>query len=75
MSTVALEEAQARLPELIQQLIPGEGVVIMENDRPVAQLSALSADTPQPVLGRCRGMLTIIADDDEHLADWSEYMP
>lgn len=75
MSTVALEEAQARLPELIQQLIPGKGVVITENDRPVAQLSALNAETPQPVLGRCRGMLTIIADDDEHLADWSEYMP
>ena len=75
MPTVAIEEAQARLPELIRQLIPGEDVVITENDRPVAQLSAQSAETPQPVLGRCQGMLTIIADDDEHLADWNEYMP
>ena len=75
MSTVALEEAQARLAELIQHLTPGEDVVITANDRPVAQLSALTAETPQPVLGRCQGMLTIIAEDDEHLADWSEYMP
>jgi len=75
MSVVALEEAQARLPELIHQLSPGEGLVITENDQPVAQLSALRTEKPQPVLGRCQGMLTIISDDDEHLADWSEYMP
>ncbi len=49
--------------------------LITENDRPVAQLSALSAETPQPVLGRCQEMLTIIAEDDEHLADWNEYLP
>jgi hypothetical protein len=24
--------------------------------------------------GRCRGMLTIVADDDEHLKDFDEYM-
>lgn len=75
MSTVAIEEAQARLPELIQHLIPGEDVVITENDRPVAQLSAPSSETAQPVLGRCQGMLTIIAEDDEPMADWSECLP
>ena len=75
MSTVALAEAQARLPELIHQLSPGEEVVITENNRPVAQLSALRLEKPQPVLGRCQGMLTIISEDDEHLADWSEYLP
>ena len=75
MSTVALAEAQARLAELIHQLSPGDEVVITENNRPVAQLSALRSEKPQPVFGRCQGMLTIISDDDEHLADWSEYLP
>ena len=27
-----------------------------------------------PVFGSCRGMLSIIADDDEHLKDFEEYM-
>lgn len=67
MSTVALEEAQARLPDLIHQLSPGEQVVITENNQPVAQLLALRTENPQSVPGRCQGMLTIISADDEHL--------
>lgn len=74
MSVVALEEAQARLPELIHQLLPGEDVVITENHRPVAQLFALRTEKPQAVPGRCQGMLTIISEDNEHLKDWGEYM-
>lgn len=75
MSMIALAEAQARLPELIHQLSPGEEVVITEDNQPVAQLSALRTEKPKPVPGRCQGMLTIISEDDEHLRDWSEYMP
>ena len=30
--------------------------------------------TGQPVFGRCRGMLTIAQEDDEHLKDFVEYM-
>jgi antitoxin (DNA-binding transcriptional repressor) of toxin-antitoxin stability system/predicted HTH domain antitoxin len=65
---IALEETQARLSELIHQLSPGEQVVITENDQPVAQLLALRTENPQSVPGRCQGMLTIISEDDEHLA-------
>ncbi|MCU0979733.1 MAG: hypothetical protein MUF25_11275 [Pirellulaceae bacterium] len=75
MPVVALEEAQARLSELIHQLLPGEEVVITENHQPIAQLSALRTEEPQAVPGRCQGMLTILSEDDEHLKDWSEYMP
>jgi hypothetical protein len=31
-------------------------------------------DRPQPVFGSCKGMLTIVSDDDEHLLDFEEYM-
>jgi prevent-host-death family protein len=75
MIQVTIEEAQAKLPELIEKAAPGESLVITRHDRPVAQLIALPMDTPQPVFGSCRGMLTIVADDDEHLADFQEYMP
>jgi len=38
MSTVTLQEAQAQLPHLIHRLNPGDEMVIIENDQPVAKL-------------------------------------
>jgi antitoxin (DNA-binding transcriptional repressor) of toxin-antitoxin stability system len=76
MSIVTIEEAQAKLPELIDKLTLGEEVLITRNQQPVAKLvgQQLSARKPrQP--GNCKGMLTIISDDDEHLEDFKDYMP
>ena len=76
MSTVTMEEAQATLPELIDKISQGEEVVITRNSKPIAQLIRMPGDGgPQPIPGRCEGMLTILSDDDEHLKDWAEYMP
>lgn len=75
MPVIALEEAQARPAELIHQLLPGDEVVLTENHQPIGQLSVLRTEEPQPVPGRCQGMLTILSEDDEHLKDWSDYMP
>jgi prevent-host-death family protein len=74
-TTVPLQEAQARLPELIDRLAPGDEVVITQNNRPVAKLvSSRSARKPrQP--GNCKGMLTILSEGDEHLEHFREYMP
>ena len=74
MSTVTIQEAQAKLPDLIHRLTPGEEVVITENNEPVAKLVASGAEKPRPVPGRCKGMLTIVSEDDEHLEDFKEYM-
>jgi antitoxin (DNA-binding transcriptional repressor) of toxin-antitoxin stability system len=38
MNTMTIEEAQARLPEIIDKLAPGEEVLITRNDQPVAKL-------------------------------------
>ncbi len=75
---ISLEEAQAKLKELIHQLAPGEEIVITENQRPVAKLVSEQAKPklglrPPPSLGK--GFITIISDDDEHLKDFAEYMP
>ena len=35
MATVTIQEAQAKLPDLIHQLITGEELVFTENDVPV----------------------------------------
>lgn len=72
---VTMEEAQAKLKELIHQLAPGEEIVITEHQQPVAKLMS---EQPKPKLrpgpGLCKGMITIVADDDEHLKDFAEYM-
>jgi prevent-host-death family protein len=75
MSTVTIQEAQAKLSDLIHKLTPGQEVVITENNQPVAKLVASPAEKSRPLPGRCKGMLTILADDDEHLEDFKEYMP
>jgi antitoxin (DNA-binding transcriptional repressor) of toxin-antitoxin stability system len=76
MSTVTLEEAQARLPELIDHLHPGESLVITRNQKPVARLLLEESLKRKPRrAGSAKGMLTIIRDDDEHLKDFEEYTP
>lgn len=75
MVTVTIEEAQAKLPELIRGLLHGEEVLITRNQQPVAQLIPPPATKPQPVFGSCKDMLTIVAEDEEHLEDFKEYMP
>jgi antitoxin (DNA-binding transcriptional repressor) of toxin-antitoxin stability system len=75
MQKIKLEDAQSHLAEIIESLAPGEEVVIMCGDRPVAKLPGMPGEEPRPVPGRGRGMLTIIAEDDEHLKDFAEYMP
>jgi len=76
MTMLSLAEAQARLPELIRGLAPGEEVVITDNSRPVARVVAEPAPTRQPrKAGSAKGILTIVCEDDEHLRDFAEYMP
>jgi antitoxin (DNA-binding transcriptional repressor) of toxin-antitoxin stability system len=75
MHTVTIEEAQAHLLELIEELSLGEAVIITRNQQPVAQLILPPSAKPQPVFGSCRRMLTIVAEDEGHLEDFKEYMP
>ena len=75
MTVMTVEEAQAKLPEVIEHLSPGEELIITRNSRPVAQLIGLPAQKPRPIPGRGRGKLVILAEDDEHLQDFQDYMP
>jgi antitoxin (DNA-binding transcriptional repressor) of toxin-antitoxin stability system len=72
--TISVEQAQSSLKELIRRTAEGETVVITEGDEPVAKLRPVAAAKPAPVFGSCRGMLTILSDDDEHLKEFAEYM-
>jgi antitoxin (DNA-binding transcriptional repressor) of toxin-antitoxin stability system len=78
MTTLTLAEAQARLPEVIHNLAPGEEVFITENNKPVATLTGnLSklAKPPRPGPGLCKGMVTYMAADfDAPLEDFREHL-
>lgn len=74
-TTITVDEAQARLKELIGKLAPGEELVITENRQPVARLVGERLSQGQPrVPGNCKGMITLLVEDDEHLKDFEEYM-
>jgi prevent-host-death family protein len=75
VANVTIAEAQARLPELIEQLATGEELVITENARPVAKLVKPASETREPVFGRGRGKVIVVSEDEEHLADFEDYMP
>lgn len=75
MSTLTINEAQAQLPELIRTLPPGEKLAITEDTHLVATLVIPHRPKQIPVFGSCRGMLTILVEDDEHLEHFTEYMP
>jgi antitoxin (DNA-binding transcriptional repressor) of toxin-antitoxin stability system len=76
MSTVTLEEAQARLPDLIAALQPGEEVLITWNNLPVAKLTGQpNPDNTRRQLGTLKGTVLYMAPDfDAPLDDFKEYM-
>lgn len=77
-TTISIDDAQAKLKELIHRLAPGEEVIITENQQPVAKLvSEPSRPTPglRPPPGLGKGFITVVSDDDEHLKDFGDYMP
>jgi antitoxin (DNA-binding transcriptional repressor) of toxin-antitoxin stability system len=76
MSTsVTMEKAHALLPELIAHLARGEELVITQDDIPVARLVREPPPPRRPRRpGNCKGMITLLVEDDEHLEGFAEYM-
>jgi antitoxin (DNA-binding transcriptional repressor) of toxin-antitoxin stability system len=76
MTTVTLEEAQAQLSQLIEQLHPGEEIVITRDQKPVARLIGEGAPPRRPrQLGTLKGTVLYMAPDfDAPLEDFKEYM-
>jgi antitoxin (DNA-binding transcriptional repressor) of toxin-antitoxin stability system len=75
--TITVDEAQAKLKQLVQHLTPGEEVILIENEQPVAMLvgAPLKSARQRPGPGLCKGMITYVAPDfDAPLEDMKEYM-
>ncbi len=74
MHAITIEEAQARLLELVSTLVPGEELQITREGHLVATLVAPPRKSWPCRPGTAKGILTILAEDDDHLADFREYM-
>ena len=77
MTHVSMQEAQAKLPELVHSLTPGDEVVIVENDQPVARIVPAAGQPQRPSRrpGTLRGTVLYMAPDfDAPLEDFKEYM-
>ena len=76
MTTVPITQIGPQLPTLITQLGPGEEIVLVDGDKPVARVTPVEAAVAprKRQLGSAKGILRIIAEDDEHLKDFEEYM-
>ena len=77
MTTIALEQTQTTLAELIHRLMPGEEVIIIENDRAVAKLIVMPPTREPrkvPQLGTLRGTVLSMDHFDDPLEDFAEYM-
>ena len=75
MSTVTIEEAQAKLPEIIDKLEPGEELIITRNDQPIAMLTRTPRTSWPCQPGSARDKSHWMAEDfDAPLEDFKEYM-
>ena len=70
-----LVPGRVSLGELIEQLAPGDAIVITRGEQPLAVLVPPAQNKPQPQFGSCKGMLTILSEDNEHLEHFKGYMP
>ena len=78
MPTVSIEDAQAKLAELISSMLPGEELIITAGNHPVARLMTTNesqVSTPrQP--GTLSGTVTFMAPDfDSPLDEFQDYIP
>jgi len=71
MNRISLEKAQEDLADLIEQLVPGEGIEITQGNQTLAKLIR---EKPQRQFGLGQGKLLVIQDDDSPLDDFQEYL-
>jgi antitoxin (DNA-binding transcriptional repressor) of toxin-antitoxin stability system len=75
MTTVTLEEAQARLPELLAQLHPGNEITITDHGQPLAQVKKAERISWPCKAGSYRKAEFWMAPDfDAPLDDFKEYV-
>lgn len=75
MTTVTIEEAAAKLPEIIAQLQPGEEIVITDQGKPLCHVKKAEQAQSHCQAGTAKDSILWIAPDfDAPLDSFKEYM-
>ena len=74
MQTVTIQEAQAHLPQLLEQLRPGEELTITQQGEPLAKVKKAERGSWPCKSGSAKGKIRMAADFDAPLDDFKEYM-
>ena len=72
MQQVTVNEAQTRLPDLVDEAIGGETVYIVGSGQRVVQLVPI-VSTSRPRFGSAAGLVSMAEDFDAPLNDFGEY--
>lgn len=78
--TIPIEEAASKLEKLVNELSPGDEIVLTRGSHPVARLVSTGGGNmamKRRVPGACKGMITIngdLNDDSEVHEMFKEYM-
>jgi antitoxin (DNA-binding transcriptional repressor) of toxin-antitoxin stability system len=75
MTTVTISEAQAKLPDLLQELQPGETLMITDHGEALAHVTKAERTSWPCQAGTAKDKILWIAPDfDAPLDDFKEYM-
>jgi antitoxin (DNA-binding transcriptional repressor) of toxin-antitoxin stability system len=75
MASITLEDAQARLPQLLAQLQPGEEVTITDQGQPLAQVKKVERTSwPSKAGSYKKAEFWMAPDFNTPLEDFKEYM-
>jgi prevent-host-death family protein len=75
MQRVDLKQAKNHLPELIEQTIGGNEVIITQGGKPLVKLVAFSTQNrTQRHFGSAKGLIKIAADFEAPIEDFKEYI-
>ena len=74
MRQVDRDEAQARLPELLEAALRGEDVYITGAGMVRVRLVRVEAEPPRRQFGSAKGMIRMSDDFDDPLPEFAEYM-
>ena len=73
MTTVAMEQVQDSLPQLIDVFAHVEHILITRDQVPVAELVPVGRAAPMPTFGSAKGLVKSSDDFDAPIEDFREY--
>ncbi len=74
MYKVGVDDAQKRLPDLVNAALSGEDVFIVKDDQQTVQLTPVTHPARHPQFGSAKGLIEMSDDFDAPLEDFAEYM-